>query len=127
MACLSLGLHNGEPPSSSDQGKNETPRERETNSSAHETSVQLSIESARGNGHAVLKSTRELDEFDADRFEDDLTPSEDDTREKPWISATAGQVRRPIATGGNDAMSSGPERNAQRGQPQSHLNAPSLP
>jgi len=87
MAFLSLGLHSDEPSTTSDQGKNESPRELEGKSSAHEFgSFQPPKGSANGNGHVLPESTQELDGFEADHFDDEVDPSDADKKLKTWIS-----------------------------------------
>src|SRR6185369_1949589 len=99
MAFLSLGLHNDEPPTSG-HAKNESPREREPNSSAHDGSLQSAKQSGNGNGHAILKSTQELDGFEADHFDDELNASEAETKLATWMSAVTEQLRHAVPPNG---------------------------
>ena len=116
MAFLSLGLHNDEPPTSSDQGKNESARlnekprtsasgPRNFNSTGsnqaqpgeHQFSPAASdanvgngngtVHSANGNGHSAAP----FDEFEADKFEDEANAAQAPEKLRAWLAANAHQ------------------------------------
>ena len=120
MAFLSLGLHNDEP-TSSDQGKNHSPRADEKARTAASLSLGIAsgdrndsavaskpIETPRfsplspnpsnGNGAAHPEngnghSVAPFDDFDADRFEDDADGPQSPEKLRAWLAANAQSIR----------------------------------
>src|SRR5437868_5200952 len=102
MAFLSLGLQHDEPPTSSDQGKNEPVRDS-LHSEKNPTPSNGNT-SANGNGHSA-RNASSADEFEADKFEDELDSFEPQANSPAWISAAAQDLKTAAEhSNGNGAV-----------------------
>ena len=111
MAFLSLGLHNDEPPASSDPGKYESPRSNKKANAVGPSSLGPSSpevapasiaaqqrhvsglpNASNGNGSATGAnsnghSSAPFDEFEADSFEDEADPPQSPEMLRAWLAA----------------------------------------
>ena len=140
MPFLSLGLHNDEPPASSDQKENGgfgrkpgngngavTPASNSTESNARPESMQqgggvsanapraphfLITEDENGNGHSVVQHNYP-DEFEADKFEDESDPHQAAEKLHAWMAgAVQSETAQPANGNGHAATPDAPPKPA---------------